>query len=252
MTPQAIKRAAAAIDAADRSGNRLDRLPERSAPGSPADALAVQDQVVALSGQTVAGWKIARIDETVIWGTIYARDLHDTPARLPASRYPLRGVEAEIAFRFRADLPRGAAAVPADRLAQLLEAVPIFEIVDSRFADYRGTPIMHRLCDRMSNGGLVIGSWNRPPPDDFAAMVVRLDRDDQMLFEGAGGHVRKDTLIPAIEFIAVEHEHRDFRAGQILATGTFTGLVFGLPGESYHADFGARAEVDVSFVADPA
>jgi 2-keto-4-pentenoate hydratase len=247
MTPEAIERAAAAIDAADRNGTRLEHLPDGCAPGSAADALAVQERVVALSGQTIAGWKIARPDETAVWGTIYVRDIHDAPARVPAGRYPLRGVEAEIAYRFRRDLPRGAGAVSAERLAELFEAVPVFEIVDSRFADYRGTPAVHRLCDRMSNGGLVIGRWNGTPPGDFAAMVVRLDRDGETVFEGAGGHVRKDPLIPALEFIAAEHEHRDFRAGQILATGTFSGLVFGSPGESYHADFGERGQVEITF-----
>jgi 2-keto-4-pentenoate hydratase len=247
MTPEAIERAAAAIDAADRSGTRLARLPDGCAPSSAAEALAAQERVVALSGEAVAGWKIARMEETVTWGSIYARDVHQTPARLAASRYPLRGIEAEIAYRFKADLPRGEGPALGEELAGLLEAIPVFEIVDSRFIDYKTAPILDRLCDRMSNGGLVVGNWSSAPPSDFTTMVVRLGRDGTTIFEGAGGHSRKDPLIPALEFVAAQRELRDFRTGQILTTGTFSGLVFGAPGEFYRSDFGERGQVNLSF-----
>ncbi|MCB1492204.1 MAG: hypothetical protein KDJ77_10475 [Rhodobiaceae bacterium] len=249
MSPDAIARVAAAINDADRAGGHLDRLPDGCSPATVAEALAVQEYVVANSGQTVAGWKLARMDDTVCWGTIYARDLLDAPARVPAARFPVMGVEAEIAYRFRTDLPRGDEPLSEDRVAALLEPVPAFEIVDSRFSDYKGTPVLDRMCDRMSNGALVVGRWQAPVPEDFAEMVVRLDRDGKPLFEGAGSHVRKDPLIPALEFIADQHAHRDFRAGQFLTTGTFTGLIFGHAGESYAADFGGRAEVTLEFEA---
>jgi 2-keto-4-pentenoate hydratase len=247
VTPQALERAAAAIDAADRSGTRIDRLPDGCKPGSPTEALAVQERVVALAGQVVAGWKIARMEETVTWGAIYARDIHNAPARVSASRYPLRGVEAEIAYRLKADLPRSNRPASPERLSDILEPVPVFEIVDSRFTDYQGTPPLDRLCDRMSNGGLVVGRWNGSPPGDLPAMVVRLSRDGATLFEGAGGHSRTDPLIPAVEFISDRHRHRDFQAGQILTTGTLSGLVFGSPGETYDADFGRTGSVEVTF-----
>ena len=242
-----MDRAAGLIDAADRGGARPERLPDGCMPGSVADALAVQERVVALSGEAVVGWKIAQLEGTVAWGAIYARDLHQTPARVSATRYPLRGVEAEIAYRFKEDLPHGKGPASREGLAAILQAIPVFEIVDSRFADYKTAPVLDRLGDRMSNGGLVVGRWNTQPPTDFIAMVVRLDRDGSTIFEGAGGHIRKDPLIPALELIAAQRHHRDFRAGQILTTGTFSGLTFGAPGESYRADFGGCGQVDVTF-----
>jgi 2-keto-4-pentenoate hydratase len=251
MTPEAVEKAAAALDTADRSGVRLACLPEGCAPEMPADALAVQERVVALSGEAVAGYKIARSGETVVWGVIYGRDIHTAPARIAAGRYPVGGIEAEIAYRFRTDLPRGKDAVPRNSLVDLLEPVPVFEIVDSRFADYQGTPVIHRLCDRMSNGGLVVGGWTASLPEDFSKMIVRLERNGATEFEGAGGHSRGDPLVPALELIAAEHRHRDFVAGQILATGTFSGLRFGRSGDTFHADFGGRGGVDVSLVAGP-
>jgi 2-keto-4-pentenoate hydratase len=247
VTPDALERAAAAIDAAERSGIRLDRLPDGCAPQTAAEALAVQERVVALSGQKVAGWKIARMETTVTWGAVYAHDVHDAPARVAAARYPLRGVEAEIAFRFKSDLACGSGPVTPEMLADVLEPVPVFEIVDSRFVDYLGTPVLDRLCDRMSNGGLVIGRWNNPPPSDFAAMVVRLVRDGKVVFEGAHGHSRRDPLVPALELIASWHAERDFQAGQILTTGTLSGLIFASPGERYRADFGRNGEVEIVF-----
>ena len=247
MTPDAVEQVAAALDAVSRGGARLDHLPEGCDPRSPAEALAVQERVVALSRQAVAGWKVARMGETVVWGVIYAEDVHETPTHVPASRYPLRGVEAEIAFRFKTDFRRGSEPASPKQVAGLLEPVPVLEIVDSRFADYRATPPVHRLCDRMSNGGLITGSWNPTPPRDFVSMVVRVCCDGSVIFEGAGGHPQRDPLLPALEFIAVEHPHRDFRAGQIITTGTLSGLIFGSTGESYCADFGGRGQAEVTF-----
>lgn len=246
MTEGDIETSAIALDRAWRDGVRLDRLP--SAPEDIGAALAVQARVVALSGEAVAGWKVAAgPNGELMWGAIYSRDLHDSPARVPADRYPVRGVEAEIAYRFRIDLPRGDEAMSAARIAELVEPVPVFEIVDSRFRDYAGTPVVHRLCDRMSNGGLVVGRWTGPLPRDLAAMRVRLEQDGGVIYDGAGGHVRGHPFGPAVDFIAARHGRQDFAAGQIVTTGTFSGLVFGAPGQTWRASFGGAAEVALSF-----
>lgn len=247
MDPESEARAASAIDVADRTAARLERLPASSSPGSAAEALAVQERVVALSAEQVGGWKVARMDDVVTWGAIYTRDIHDSPARIPAQRYPLRGVEAEIGLRLKTDIPRGGEEITVERLPDLLEPVPVFEIVNSRFLDYRGTPALDRLADRMSNGGLVVGRWLAAPPRDLACLFVRLTRDSETVFDGTGGHARGDPLIPALEFLAARRMDCDFRAGQIIATGTLSGLVFGEPGETYRADFGSIGQVEVSF-----
>ena len=226
------------------SGRHLAELPGESRPGTVAEAHAIQDRLVHRSGKAVAGWKVSTAaGGEVMYGAIYGDDCHPSPAVVPASKYPLMGIEAEIAFRFRNDLPPRERSYSREELTALLVPFPVFEIVDSRFASYVDTAPIIRLADRMSNGGMVIGRADAEVSADPAAVHVRLAVSGTTVVEQVGGHARKDPLLPAIEFINARQKVQGFAAGEFITCGTFTGLRFARAGEVYEVEFDGLGSV---------
>ena len=247
MYPPDVDTAVQLLNQVARTGRRLPSLPAASQPKSVSEALAIQDRLVEQAGQAVAGWKVATSgDGEVMYGTIYAEDCFDSPAVVVRDRYPMMGVEGEVAFRFTQHLSQGEP-LSRDEITAVLTPFPAFEIVASRFVDYAATPVLDRLADRMSNGGMVIG---RPGGRsiDLSALPVRLSLNAERIVEQVGGHVRGDPLLPVIEFINAMRPRRGFAAGQFITAGTFTGLRFGQPGEVWELQFEGLGEARLTIV----
>src|SRR4051812_22938990 len=106
MNEEAIRDAARLFIDARRTNRLLDALPPPCQPATVDEAHAIQDATVAALGETVAGWKVAApIDGQIVRGVLLRSRVFDSTARVPAAMVPLQGVEAEIAFRFKRDLP---------------------------------------------------------------------------------------------------------------------------------------------------
>jgi 2-keto-4-pentenoate hydratase len=249
MNSEETGRAARLLANADRNHSHIAALPDGLHPGSPSEAMALQAQVVSLSGETVAGWKVATTAEGVsTWGAIYARDVLASPAKLEAGRMPMRGVEGEVAFRFVRDLPARTAPYSREEIEAVLTAFPAIEIVDSRFESYAGTPATDRLADRMSNGGIVIGKAEAGADKlDLSQRHVTLTCDGKTILDQVGGHSRGDPLLPAIEFIHARQEQLTFRTGQFITAGTLTGMIQGTPGQRYEVTFDGLGGVGLTF-----
>ena len=226
------------------SGRHLAELPAASRPASVAEAHAIQDRLVRRSGKAVAGWKVSTAaDGEVMYGAIYAEDCHPSPAVVAASKYRLMGIEAEIAFRFKDNLPPRERNYSRDELTGVLAPFPVFEIVDSRFASYADTAPIIRLADRMSNGAMVMGRAEGEVPADLAAIHVRLAINGTTVLQQVGGHLRKDPFLPAIEFVNARQKTQHFASGEFITCGTFTGLRFAEAGEVYEVEFDGLGSV---------
>jgi 2-keto-4-pentenoate hydratase len=228
------------------TGPRLAALPAASRPQSVAEAHAIQDRLVARTGKDVAGYKVAT-DATgsSMYGAIFAEDCFPSDSTIEPGRYSLLGIEGEIAFRLTADLPQQTIPYTREEIAAIVVPFPAIEIVDSRFLNYEHTPPLERLADRMSNGGMVLADSGTVSAPDFTAVRVMLRRDGETLLNRLGGHARGDPLLPVLEFIGAEQGRRDFRAGQFITAGTFTGLLFATPGQSFTVKFEGFGEVSI-------
>lgn len=231
------------------AGRLLSTMPNGIMPRTVADAHAVQDALADRLGETVAGWKISGIDPTdAKRGAILGSRIFKSGARLPASQFSMLGLEAEIAFRFERDLPVRDIAYSYEEGEAAVTAFPAFEVVDTRFADYAGTPPLHRLCDFGSNGGLVCGT---PNPDwrkfDFTSIGVVLTSDGEVLVDAAGGHPNRDPLLPAVALIEQLRGGAGVRAGQVVTTGSFTGMRIMEVGKTIRATFKEFGSIEVRF-----
>ena len=135
-----------------------------------------------------------------------------------------------------------------DDIRAAATALAAIEVVDTRFQSYSGTPPLDRLCDCMSNGALVCGA---PREDwrglDLARLPVTLTADGEVIARSVGGHANGDPLLPAVALANELRTGPGIAAGQIVTTGTFTGLLFARPGMRIVASFEGFAPVELTF-----
>jgi 2-keto-4-pentenoate hydratase len=246
---RAIEEAAGLLAEAAATGQLLHALPEGSRPGSAIEAHAIQAVLVERSGQALAGWKVAiDADGRANWGAIYARDSLESPATLDSRRMPMLGVEGEVAFRFVADLPAREQPYSRQEISAVLAPFPAIEIVDTRFASYANTPLLDRLADRNSNGGLILGrAEDGAGARDLSQLRVVLKRNGETIVDRIGGHPRKTPLLPVVAFVHARQGDTAFHESQVITAGTFTGIVYGKPGERYDLTFEGLGSANVEF-----
>jgi 2-keto-4-pentenoate hydratase len=251
MDQRAIDQAAALFVEARKSGVLLDGLPASCRPRNLDEAHAIQEATVAALGDTGAAWKVgAAIDGKIVRGAILRSRIIPTGGSIAAEKVPLLGVEAEIAFRFDRTLEPRERPYEYAEVAAAVTAFPAIEIVDSRFRDYRGAPLIERIADCVSNGAFVVGDaksgWRE---FDLAKLDARLEVDGEVLVRRIGGHPANDPLLPAVELVNDLRHGSGVRAGQVMTTGTYTGLNFVKPGTRARAVFEGFGIAEVHLTA---
>ncbi len=249
MEPQKLREATDALIALQKKPQSLDHLPESCQPKSLDEALALQDALIVAMGEPVTGWKMSVTPEgAVMRGAILASRAKPTPASFPAASVPLLGVEAEIAFRLLRDLPPRDSDYSRAEIEDAVIALPAIEVVDSRYVSYLKAPSFDRTADFMSNGGFVYGpaleGWRKL---DLERIGVSLEVDNSVLVSGNGGHGAGHPILPAIALINVFRKTQGLKAGQVLTTGTYTGLNYVKPGQTVTARFAGFEPVTVTF-----
>ncbi len=237
-----------------RSGQPLNaEAATHLAPPDEAAAYRVQREVADALGWYATGrpraWKMgaASRDATPTASPIPDPALVDSPAHLPAtSAHTLIGVEVELAVRLGRPLPPGASADEA-RLA-VAEVLAAIEICDVRAHDWRALPPLFRLADQQMNRWLILGSGVTGPwRDEFAAREVRLEINGTETVRRHGGHPLAEPLflLPWLAGHAAREYPDGLRAGDVITTGTWTGLYEAKPGDRVHASFAGLGSVEV-------
>ncbi|HET6182204.1 MAG TPA: fumarylacetoacetate hydrolase family protein [Acetobacteraceae bacterium] len=247
MTEEEIAAAAALLAEARRGGTIIERLPVT--PGTVAEAHAIQDRVTALLGETVAAYKAnvpAGAEPTR--GVIYAGLIYPSPARIAPRRVPHLGVEGEVAFRFIRDLPPRDAAYAADEVGASVVALPAIEVVSGRFRDPRARPPLEQLADCIINGAFVPGAamadWRHL---DLPRLKVTLRVNGQTVLEQEASHPTGDPLGVAVALVNMMRGAGGVRAGQMVTTGSWTGLRFLEPGDACAVRFEGLGGAEVTF-----
>lgn len=251
LSLDAIERAATLLAGARREGRMLDGLPADARPATAADAHAIQAATAAQLGEAVAGWKVSPPGNgPLVRGGLLRSRVFISPARIPLALVPLLGVEAEIAFRFDRAMPARERDYSYDEVASAVTAFPAIEVVASRFRDYAGTPLLDRAADFVSNGAFVQGAaradWRS---FDLARLEATLSIGGKEIVRRVGGHVTGDPLLPALALVNDLRSGPGVAAGQLMTTGTYTGLNYAKPGQTAVAEFAGFGSVEVRFGA---
>src|ERR1700758_2120486 len=145
-------------------------LPDDLRPASFAEAYAAQEAYYRLAEPTygaVAGAKIATTTKVMqrlmgidhpCGGAIFSRTIHRSPATLRAADFVNLRIESEIALKLGADLPAsGAPWTPQTVAPAVAAALPAFELIEDRNADYATTDALSLIVENCWNGGIVTG-----------------------------------------------------------------------------------------------
>lgn len=249
MGTQEIARAAALLVAARRDGSRLPGLPPDASPASVADAHAIQDAVTEALGKPVGAFKaMAPANADATRGVIYADTIHASPARIAAAEVPQCGVEGEVAFVFRRDLPPRPAAYSRDEVAAAVDACAAIEVVTSRYRDSDAVSNLEKLADCISNGAFVhaapLKEWRSL---ELGNLKVTLMVNGATVLEQVGGHPTGDPLGVTVVLVNMMREKGGVRAGQFVTCGSLTGLRYLQPGDVCAVRFDGLGAAEVTF-----
>jgi len=260
MTPIAAREAAQLLTAARRSTTTTAPLPASCRPAKLADAYAIQSEFRAAWPGRIAGWKVGATARPImakfgisepLYGPFYAADVYQSPARPKAAAFQHLCLETEFSFRFGKALPaRGDAYSRAEVVAAVDAVVPSFELICPRFATIPFDRVYEAIADCGLNGGMVLAKpvtdWQR---HDLVNHKVTLTVDGTVKGEGTGA-LALDDPVNVLEWCvnALAKAGIGLEAGQLIATGTTTGVVFVEKGARAIGDFGTLGKVQVSFV----
>ncbi len=249
MNKLQVERAAHILVQARRDMQPLDGLPDGLKPSSIAEAHAIQDAVNHQLGKLIAGFKaMAPADSEPTRGVIFGGTIHPSPSKLPASTAPQCGVEGEVAFIFRRDLPYRAKPYTRNEVAAVVDACVAIEIVHSRFGQKAPVTNLEKLADSISNAALV---YDAPRSDwrglQLGKLKVTLSVNGKKSYDKVGGHATGDPLGIAVVLANIWREKGGVRAGQFVTCGSYTGLKFLKAGDVCSVKFEGLGSAEVTF-----
>lgn len=268
MTPDAVAKAASTLVAARRGRQPIEALPADCRPVSAEDGYAVQKAFITAFGEAIGGWKAGATLKAVqerfglaepFLGPMLAATIMHSPAAAKAADFNLSpgadgkrpiAVEVEFAFRLGRDLaPKAGGHSDAEVLDAVEALVPAMEIITPRYTTVPGGTPGQALADCGLNGGIVLGS---PVADwrgiDYPTFATRLVIDGRTVVEGTGslvlGHPFKSLVWLANNVGRLGHT---LTKGQVLTTGSMTGIYQVPEGAEAVGDFGRLGRVVARF-----
>lgn len=227
-----------------RSSTPPERLPCVCAPTNLREALAIQREVVRLSGERPGAWTVAVVPDGIAHGAILPSCLFRAGETVTVCEPGPFGLEAEIAFELMDDLPADG---PLDRayVAGRVAARVAVEVVATRFQAYENAPFLDRVADLMSNAALVLGpAWEGWSADHPGAVAALLHLAGGRVVAARSGHPAGDPLAPLLALLASEFRPPELGRGSIVITGSLTGITWvqaPASGRAVFADIGEIA-----------
>jgi 2-keto-4-pentenoate hydratase len=242
-----------------REGRQQSGLEERLVPTDKAAAYRVAAMVADELGWPVRGWKIAamkkdmqkalRTDSPIYGRTFF---LEPTPFTVMRARLLNPIPEVEYQARLGADLPPRSRPYSIDEVTEAVESLhPGLELAECRFIhDDRFPPLPAILADGSGSGTIIYGpaiaDWKKR---DIADQQVALSIDGKVRRTGSAAAALDHPMVP-LAWLANELSRTGIglRAGQMVSTGTRTGMLAPKAGETHVAEFGPLGSVSVTFI----
>ena len=260
-----------AMSAEDRLVEQLRRTRSEGGlvPRSVADCLvslevayAVQERVANSPSMTQAGWKVGATsaEPQKLLGTnepatapMFQPFCFESPATVSVFQGHEASIEAEFAFRFSRSLPSRPGGYSLDEVLDAVETVmPAIEVVGCRFeGGYDGLGALRLIADMTAHSAFVSGrgtaQWREL---DLASHAVKLFKNGEQVAEGYGANVL-DGPLSVLEWTAnhLSQLGESIKAGEIITTGTCTGVTPVSPGDMAIADFGNLGQVELQIIA---
>ncbi len=208
-------------------------------------------------GEKTIGWKVGATNPAVmaqiswhepILGHLTSASLYPPETEvIPWERLIQPGIEPEIAFRLKKDLP-GPGVTP-QRVAEATDLVfPAVEIIDSRIEGWGGK-IQDMIADNVMHQGLMLGKRGFPLGEiDLPKEKVAVAINGKMVAEGSGANVLENP-VNVVVWLAnklAEFGH-SLRRGDIIMTGSLTRFLLVNRGDRIKMSYGRLGTLEFSF-----
>jgi 2-keto-4-pentenoate hydratase len=227
-------------------------------PRSTEEAYAIQRRMARLSGYEVRGFKVGSTSKDAqrhlgtsepASGPILAPYLHASPARVTVVPLQTPAVEGEFAYRLGRDLPpQNTVYTKQDVVGAVDSVAGAIEIVGTRLAGgLAGKGRYLVTADGGANIALITGAWTTSWRGlDLRAHGVTMRINGTERGRGEGARALGDPMHVLI-WLANQQSRfgRGLMAGDIVSTGTCTGLDKVEPGDAVVADFGTMGRVEL-------
>ena len=231
------------------------RLPVACRPEEVSDALQIQDQVLALSGQQVAGWKCGLPDgDKAVLAPIGSGQTFSGAVCVVRARQGQVKVEPELAFVLGRDLPaRDQAYTPDDIDAAVVRTHLALELIEQRFAEPGALSFPEKLADGLVNLGLFLGpEVDADKARETTDMHIRVQAGQQVLSTHEGRHPAALPRLPLYWLVEyLRSRGAGLVAGQAIITGSYAGSWPVPVATDLHLEFGSLGILSVRFESAP-
>lgn len=241
-----------------RDGRQQSGLDPRLVPPDAATAYRVAALVAEELGWPVRGWKIAAFKEEMqqalrTCSPIYGRTffVKETPVTAVHATLASPIPEVEYQAKLGSDLPPRAKPYSQEEVTEAVASLhPGLELAECRFLhDAAFPPLPAILADGAGSGTIIhgpaIADWKTR---DIAGQEATLSSNGRLRRKGTAAAALDHPMAP-LTWLANELSRTGvgMKAGQMVSTGTLTGMLAPQPGETYVADFGPFGSVTVTF-----
>ena len=235
----------AAVDILNGRSNNwtIDKMDPAHAPRTVEDGYAVQSIVIQRFQRPIAGWKIgctSRLAQEMLgisesfFGPVFEDVFLKSPTWLPPDRFIRPGIEGEIAFTLKQGLePRRAPYSRAEVEAAIDKVFAAIEVIDTCFKDFSNAGAANLIADLAANGALAaFEGVDYEPGMDLKSVELIMTVNNAEVGRGVGADALGDP-VDALVWLANAASRRGIglKAGEIVSTGTCTGLVWLEPGQ---------------------
>jgi len=243
-----------------RHGRQQSGLDARLVPPDKGTAYRVAGMVAEELGWAVAGWKIAAAKEEMqkalrTDSPIYGRTFFLEPSPYAVDHATLCSPipEVEYAAKLGADLPPRDQPYTTEEITDAVASLhPGIELAECRFVhDAAFPPLPAILADGAGSGTIIYGpaieDWKKR---DIAGQDVTLSSNGKVRRRGTAAAAIGHPMVP-LTWLANELSRTGvgMTAGQMVSTGTLTGMLAPKPGEEFVADFGPFGRIELSISA---
>ena len=230
-------------------------------PKTEADGYSIQSHLISVSGLPVIGWKIGATTEALLGtlglsqpfpGPLFSKFTHANDAEVKIRSG--HSLEAEFSIRMKEGLPYRTERYSRSDIEQAVGSIcPSFEIVGKRFEGPAPGAGFRLIADGGANVASVMGAaiedWSA---FDLTDHHMTLSVNDETVVEGSSRALLWDHIFDAASWLACQPAlaNRGVLAGDIIMTGTCTGVRPLNPGDEVAANFGKLGVVRARFVAE--
>jgi len=242
-----------------KTHERQQGLPADLSPENLDQAYEIQTAVTMLRGVPVAGFKIGLTNPAAqrangavepIVGRLGPLDIRRTHSRIELPPNHLRIIESEVIFEVGTDLvPERAPFTEQWVAGSLRRAFAGIELCNARIEDREDRPLTHVVADNSNADLIIVGdpleSWDAAT---LANLPVTLQVHGKPPVKGSTANVLGQPL-RSVTWLAnwLARHGAGLQKGQLVASGSCTGMTRIAAHDRVVATFGDRAQVQVEF-----